>query len=202
MIVAGLTGSIAMGKSTVAAMLAALGRPVFDADAAVREFYGAEGAALVEKAFPGVVLDGAVSRERLAQRVLGDARSMARLEAIVHPAVARRRQAFLDAARTAGHRVAFLDVPLLFETGGDRAVDVVVVVSARAPTQRARALAREGMTPEKLDALMARQTPDADKRRRADFVIDTEGSIDDTRAQVAALVRDLDASSPKGTLHA
>jgi dephospho-CoA kinase len=188
-IVAGLTGSIAMGKSTIARMLMESGCPVFDADAAVREFYRAEGAALVEAAFPGVVLEGAVDRERLAARALGDAGAMARLEAIVHPAVASRRARFLDDARRAGRRVVFLDIPLLFETKGQASVDIVVVVSAAARAQRERALARPGATAAKFEAVLARQTPDAEKRRRAHYVIDTNGSLDDSRAQAEALAR-------------
>jgi dephospho-CoA kinase len=192
-IVAGLTGSIAMGKSTVARMFADLGCPVFDADAAVHEFYAGEGAALVESAFPGVVMDGAVSRERLAARVLGGGDAMPRLEAIVHPAVALRRGQFLDQACRTGRRVAFCDIPLLFETGGEKAFDLVVMVSARPKVQRARALARAGTTSAKFEAVSARQMPDAEKRRRAHFVIDTNGSLDESRAQVVSLVRAITA---------
>jgi len=202
MIVAGLTGSIAMGKSTVAEMFAALGCPVFDADAAVREFYKTDGVGVMEAAFPGVVVGGTVSRERLAALALGDAEIMRRLEAIVHPAVAGRRRRFLDQGRADGRRVVILDIPLLFETGGDRSVDVVVVVSARAETQRVRALARDGMTQEKLDALLARQTPDAEKRRRAHFVIDTNGSIDESRAQAVSFVRAIVGLPGRGIGHA
>ena len=198
MIIAGLTGSIAMGKSTVADMFAALGCPVFDADAAVRDYYRTEGVGVMEAAFPGVVVDGVVSREHLAALALGHADAMKRLETIVHPAVAGRRRRFLDQARANGRRVAFLDVPLLFETGGDRSVDVVVVVSARPETQRLRALARDGMTPAKFDALLSRQTPDAEKRRRAHFVIDTNGSIDESRAQAASFVRAIVGMPGKG----
>jgi dephospho-CoA kinase len=198
MIVVGLTGSIAMGKSTVAAMFAALACPVFDADDAVRQFYRAEGAALVEAAFPGVMVSGALDRDKLSAYVLGDGGAMKRLEAIVHPAVGSRRGGFLRDARAAGKRVAFLDVPLLFETGGDRALDLVVVGSARPETQRARALAREGMTEAKFDALLARQTPDSEKRRRAHFVIDTDRSIEDTRAQAEGFVRAVAAMAGRG----
>lgn len=189
LIVAGLTGSIAMGKSTVAEMFAALGWPVFDADAAVRAFYAAEGAAVVEAAFPGVAVDGVVDRNKLAPRVLNDAAAMAKLEAIVHPAVARYRRAFLHSARESRRRGVVLDIPLLFETGGARAVDIVVVVSAGHAAQRARALARPGMTPDKFDALLARQIPDAEKRRRAHYVIDTSGTFDNSRQQVADFCR-------------
>jgi dephospho-CoA kinase len=178
-----------MGKSTVAAMFGALGLPVFDADAAVKEFYRSEGAKIVEAEFRGVVVDGQVSRDRLAARVLGDVAAMKRLEAIVHPVVAASRLAFLESAQARGQRVAFLDVPLLFETGGERAVDIVLVVSASERAQRERALSREGMTELKLESLLARQTPDAEKRRRAHFVIDTDVALVDTRAQAEAFVR-------------
>ena len=189
MIIAGLTGSIAMGKSTVAQMFASLGWPVFDADAAVRQFYAAEGAALIEAEFPGVVVDGAVDRIRLSPRVLGDAAAMARLEAIVHPAVARLRHAFLDKAAEQRRRGVVLDIPLLFETHGESAVDIVVVVSASAAAQRERARLRPDMTAEKFDAILARQTPDAEKRRQAHFVIDTSGTLADSRRQAEDFVR-------------
>jgi dephospho-CoA kinase len=193
MIVAGLTGSIAMGKSTVGKMFAALGAPVFDADAAVREFYQTPQASAVEAAFPGVTVDGAVDRDRLAAATLSDPAALRRLEEIVHPEVARRRQAFLAAAAAAGRRLVVVDVPLLFETEGEGSVDLVVVVSAGAEAQRARALLRPGMSETKLAAILARQTPDAEKRRRAHFVIDTSGELAATRAQVAGLMRALAA---------
>jgi dephospho-CoA kinase len=189
MIVVGLTGSIAMGKSTVAQMLRELGAPVFDADAAVRELYRGETAAKVEAEFPGVLIDGAVDRERLARYVVNDSAAMKRLEAIVHPAVAERRTRFLDEARRAGARAAILDIPLLFETGGDRRVDVVLVVSAPSDVQRARALDRPGADAERFEGLLARQTPDVDKRRRAHFVIDTSGSLADSRGQAQDFLR-------------
>ena len=193
MIVAGLTGSIAMGKSTVGKMFAELGAPVFDADAAVREFYRSDDSNAVEAAFPGVRIDGEVDRGRLAAATLGDPAALKRLEAIVHPDVARRRLVFLANAAAAGRRLAVVDVPLLFETGGDKAVDLVVVVSAGAEEQRARALSRPGMTDAKLAAILARQTPDAEKRRRAHWVIDTRGPFAATRAQVVAVLRALAA---------
>jgi dephospho-CoA kinase len=189
MIVVGLTGSIAMGKSAVAAMFRALGAPVFDADAAVHEIYRGESARAVEAAFPGVVTDGVVDRQRLAARVVGDAAAMKRLEAIVHPAVAKRRAQFLDQARRAGARAAILDVPLLFETGGESYADVVVVVSAPLEIQRARALARAGADAARFESLLKRQTPDVEKRRRAHFVIDTGGSLDDSRRQAEDFLR-------------
>jgi dephospho-CoA kinase len=196
-IVAGLTGSIAMGKTTVAAMFAALGAPVFDADLAVREFYRSPGAAAVEAAFPGVLENGEVNREKLAAATLGDADALKRLEAIVHPEVGRLRQDFLERARVEGRRVVVVDVPLLVETGGDRRVDLVLVVSAGEAAQRARALARPGMSEAKLDALLARQAPDAEKRRRAHFVIDTSRSLEQTRAQAAGVLRAI-AAMPGG----
>jgi dephospho-CoA kinase len=188
-IVVGLTGSIAMGKSTVARMFAELGCPVFDADSAVRDFYRAEGAALVESVFPGVVVDGVVDRERLAALVLGQADAMPRLEAVVHPAVALRRAGFLQHVRDLGRRVAFCDIPLLFETGGERAFDLVLVVSARPEVQRARALGREGVTAAKFEAIVSRQMSDVEKRRRAHFVVDTNGPLDESRAQVESILR-------------
>jgi dephospho-CoA kinase len=188
-IVVGLTGSIAMGKSTVAAMFAALGVPIFDADEAVRAFYAGEGARSVEEAFPGVMVSGQVDRGRLGARVLGNADALRRLEALVHPAVGRARVQFVERAAAEGRRLAVVDVPLLLETGGDSNVDLVVVVSAPGSVQRARALAREGMTEAKLEAVLSRQTSDVEKRRRAHFVIDTRGSLDETRAIVAQFMR-------------
>ena len=188
MLKVGLTGSIGMGKSTVAAMFADMGVPVFDADAAVHRLQGPAGrvVAAIEAAFPGTTGAGGVNRTALAEAVLGDTAAIKRLEAIVHPAVGEERAAFL-VARAAAPLIVF-DVPLLFEIGGDRAVDKVVVVSAAAPVQRARVLARPGMTAAKLDAILARQLPDADKRARADFVIPTDVSLAETRAAVAHVV--------------
>jgi dephospho-CoA kinase len=188
-IVVGLTGSIAMGKSTVAAMFAAEGAPVFDSDAAVHAFYRSPAAQAVEHAFPGVLIDGAIDRNRLAQRVLGDASAIGRLESIVHPEVAKAREEFLARARVEGRRLVVIDVPLLFESGGDRLVDIVVVVSASEIVQKTRALAREGMTTERFDKIIAKQTPDREKRRRAHRVIDTNGALDLTRAQVRNFLR-------------
>jgi dephospho-CoA kinase len=188
-IVVGLTGSIAMGKSTVAAMFAAQGAPLFDADLAVHAFYRGPGARAVESAFPGILVDGVIDRNLLAQGVLGDRAAIARLEAIVHPEVGKMRQAFLDAAATQGRRLVVVDIPLLFESGGEKAVDVVVVVSASETVQKARALAREGMTFERFGRIIARQTPDSEKRRRAHVVIDTNGAIEATRAQLRGLLR-------------
>ncbi len=192
MLTVGLTGSIGMGKSTVAAMMVDEGVPVFDADAAVRRLQGAGGrlVAAIEAAFPGTTGEAGVDRAALAEAVLGgpggDGAAMKRLEAIVHPAVARERAAFL--AAHAGAPLVVFDVPLLFETGGDRSVDRTVVVSAAAAVQRARVLARPGMTAAKLDAILARQLPDADKRARADHVVATDVPLAATRAAVARLV--------------
>ena len=189
MIVLGLTGSIGMGKSTTAAMFEALGAPVYDADAAVHALYAAGGGAVgaVEALFPGVTdAAGAIDRAALAARVVGDPEALRRLEAAVHPLVGAHRAAFFAAVAHA--EVVVVDVPLLFETGGERSVDAVAVVSAPAELQRARVLSRPGMTPAKLDAILARQTPDADKRARADFVIDTGRGLDAARAQVAAVL--------------
>ena len=191
MLVVGLTGSIAMGKSTVATMFRDLGAPVFDADAAVHDLYRGPLAAQVEAAFPGVRVGGMVDRQRLGARVLGDEAAMKRLEAIVHPAVGRARATFLERARARGAPAALLDVPLLFETGGEARVDRVVVVSADPDTQRARALARPGMDAARFEALLARQTPDGDKRRKAHFVIDTGQPLEATRRQVEAVWRAL-----------
>jgi dephospho-CoA kinase len=184
----GLTGSIGMGKSTVAAMFAAEGVPVFDADAAVHRLQGPAGrvVAAIEAAFPDTTGAAGVDRTALGQAVLGDFAALARLEAIVHPAVAEERAAFL-AAHADAPLVVF-DVPLLFETGGDRAVDATVVVSAPADVQRARVLARPGMTPERLDAILARQVPDVEKRARATHVIDTGTALEETRAQVRRVI--------------
>ena len=188
MLVLGLTGSIGMGKSTVAGMFADAGVPVFDADAAVHRLQGPAGrvVAAIEAAFPETTGEGGVNRTALAEAVLGDEAAMRRLEAIVHPAVAEERAAFL--ADHAGAPLVVFDVPLLFETGGDRAVDRVAVVSAAPEVQRARVLARPAMTDAKLAHILARQLPDADKRARADHVIATDVPLDRTRAQVAQVV--------------
>ena len=183
-----LTGSIGMGKSTVAAMFAEAGVPVFDADAEVRRMQGF-GGPLVEpiaRRFPEAVRDGAIDRDRLAAHVLADRDELAALEFIVHPAVAEARERFIEANR--GAPALLFDIPLLFETGGGAAFDKVVVVSAPADVQRQRVLQRPGMTAEKLDGLLARQMPDQDKRERADFVIDTGGSLADTAAQVRSIL--------------
>lgn len=184
----GLTGSIGMGKSTVAAMFTDLGVPVFDADATVHRLQGPAGrvVAAIEAAFPSTTGPDGVNRTALAEAVLGDDAAMKRLEAIVHPAVGEERAAFLR-THAAAPLVVF-DIPLLFETGGEKRVDKVAVVSAGPEAQAGRVLARPGMTRAKFDAILARQTPDAEKRARADFVIPTGGTLDETRSAVAAVV--------------
>ena len=189
MVILGLTGSIGMGKSTTAALFRAAGAPVHDADAAVHALYRGAAVAPVEAAFPGVTRDGAIDRALLSPRVLGDEQAMKRLEAIVHPLVAAERDAFLARARASGARVCALDIPLLFETGGERLVRAVAVVTAPFAVQKARGLAREGMPEDRFAAIVARQTPDAEKRRRAHFVIDTSRGGAAARAQVEGLLR-------------
>jgi dephospho-CoA kinase len=183
-----LTGSIGMGKSTVAAMFREAGIPVFDADAEVRKMQGF-GGILVEDIghrFPGTVVGGAVDRERLSACVIKDRDQLAALEMIVHPAVARARERFIDENR--GAPALLFEIPLLFETHAESGFDKVIVVSAPADVQRRRVLARDGMSEAKLAGLLGRQLPDEQKRERADFVIDTGGSLDDTRAQVGAIL--------------
>lgn len=190
MILLGLTGSIGMGKSTTTAMFADLGAVVWNADDAVHRLYarGGEAVGPVGDAFPGVVVDGAVDRTRLAEALGKDETAFRRLEAIVHPLVAQGRAAELEAARTAGVKLAVLDIPLLFETDGDKAVDAVVVVTADPAIQAERVLARPGMTRERFDAILARQMPDAEKRARADFIIDTGRGLEAARGEVEAIV--------------
>jgi dephospho-CoA kinase len=188
MIVIGLTGSIGMGKSTTAELFAREGVPVFDADAAVHALYRDAAVGPVEAAFPGVTRDGVIDREALGLRVIGDAAAMKRLEAIVHPLVRAARQDFLAAARNQGAALAVLDIPLLFETGGDAEVDVVVLASAPEPVQKARVMARPGMTEARFEAILAKQMPDADKRQRARFVIETGESLDRAARQVQAVI--------------
>ena len=188
MIVLGLTGSIGMGKSTAAAFFAEAGVPVHDADAVVHRLSEGEAVPAVEAAFPGTTHDGQVDRGRLGQRVLGDPAALKRLEAIVHPLVRRDEKRFLADAEAAGAAVVVLNIPLLFESGGDRRCDAVVVVSAPATMQRERVMSRPGMTEEKLARVLAQQMPDAEKRRRADFVVDSSQDFDSTRAQVRAIL--------------
>ena len=188
MITLALTGSIGMGKSTVAAMFAEAGIPTFDADAVVRKLQGPGGRLVpdIESRFPGTTREGAVDRDALSSAVLGDPDELAALEAIVHPAVHHERTRFI--VQNGDARALLFDIPLLFETGGDVAFDKVIVVSAPAELQRQRVLSRAGMTSGKFDQILARQLPDAEKRERADFVIDTSGSLAETRAQVDAIL--------------
>ncbi len=196
MFILGLTGSIGMGKSVTATMFAEEGVPVHDADAVVHKLYEGDATPLIEAAFPGTTANGKVDRDRLGQRVLGDALALARLEQIVHPLVARARDKFLSEAERSGARVAVLDIPLLYETRGDTRCDAVVVVSAPLDVQRQRALERPGMTEQKLETILAKQTPDAEKRRRADFVVDTSQGFDRAREQVRDILRAV-ATMPK-----
>ena len=189
MFILGLTGSLAMGKSATAKMFIEEGVPVHDADAVVHKLYEGEATAAIEAAFPGTTANGKVDRDKLAQRVLGDAEAIKRLEAIVHPLVHAASAKFLAEAEQSGATVAVLDVPLLFETGGDKRCDAVVVVSAPAEMQRERAFRRPGMTDDKLAALLAKQIPDEEKRRRADFVVDTSQGFDHARAQVRDILQ-------------
>ena len=191
MIVLGLTGSIGMGKSTAAKMFAEAGVSVHDSDEAVHRLYAGKAAPLVEAAFPGVTRDGTVDRALLGQRVLGDAAALKTLEAIIHPLVRADADAFLARHRAAGAQLAVLDIPLLFETGGRNRVDKVVVVSAAAAAQRERVLSRPGMAEEKFAAILAKQVPDAEKRRMADYVVDTGSSFEETRAALAAIIAEL-----------
>jgi len=187
-VVIGLTGSIGMGKSTTARLFAEAGVPVHDADAAVHRLYAGQAVPLVEAAFPGVTTASGVDRAELGRRVVGDPEALRRLEAIVHPLVRREELRFLLNAERSGARVVVLDIPLLFETGGERRVDAVVVVTAPPDMQRARTFMRPGMTEEKYQALLAKQMPDEEKRRRADFVVDTSQGFDSARQQVHAIL--------------
>jgi len=189
MFILGLTGSIGMGKSVTARLFAEAGVPVHDADAAVHRLYDGEAAAAIEAAFPGTTVGGKVDRGKLAARVLDDAGAIERLEEIVHPLVRDSEQKFLAAAAARGARIVVLDIPLLFETGGEARVDAVVVVSAPPAVQRARALERPGMTAAKLDAIMAKQMADSDKRARAHFIVDSSRGLDSARAQVHGILR-------------
>lgn len=191
MFILGLTGSIGMGKSTAAGMFRECGVPVHDSDAAVHRLYAGRAAPLIEAAFPGVVRDGVVDRARLGERVIGQPDAMRRLEAIVHPLVREEEERFRAAASASRAALAVLDIPLLFETGGDGRVDAVAVVSAPAEMQRARVLARPGMTAERFAAILAKQMPDAEKRRRAHFIVDSSRDFASARRQVGDIVRAL-----------
>lgn len=187
-LIIGLTGSVGMGKSTVAARMRELGLPVYDADAAVHMLYEGAAVAPIETAFPGTTADGRVDRQKLSQVLLADPPGFKRLEAIVHPLVSQVKRDFIHRAAAEGHAMIVVEIPLLFEVGSDKTCDVTIVVSAPAEVQRARVLARPGMTPEKLDAILSRQVPDAEKRRRADFVVDTGTPLETTLAQVDAII--------------
>ena len=196
MFILGLTGSIGMGKTATAAMFADEGVPVHDADAVVHRLYEGEATPLIEAAFPGTTSGGKVDRAKLGERVLGDKAAITRLEQIVHPLVTKARERFVAEAERSGAKVAVLDVPLLFETGGDKRCDAVVVVSAPADVQRTRAFERPGMSEDKLSAILAKQMPDAEKRSRADFVVDTSKGFDFARAQVREILKAV-ATMPK-----
>ena len=196
MFILGLTGSLGMGKSTTARFFAEEGVPVHDADAVVHRLYEGEAADAIEAAFPGTTAGGKVDRDHLAARVLGDSAALRRLETIVHPLVQEAERRLLAEAEARGEKIAVLDIPLLFETGGEERVDAVVVVSAPPEVQRSRALERPGMTVDKLDAILAKQMPDSEKRRRADFVVDTSRGFETVRAQVRAIL-DAVATMPK-----
>ncbi|MDP3548635.1 MAG: dephospho-CoA kinase [Phreatobacter sp.] len=194
MFVLGLTGSIGMGKSTTSAFFREAGIPVHDADAAVHRLYAGAAVAPIEAAFPGTAVDGKVDRTKLAAVVLKDGAAMKRLEAIVHPLVGEAERQFRDGARTRGCSLVVLDIPLLLETGGERRVDAVAVVSAPAEVQRARVLARPGMDADKFAAILARQVPDAEKRRRAHFVIESGFGLESAGRQVSDIIRTLAGS--------
>src|SRR5436309_3810657 len=184
MIILGLTGSIGMGKSTTAKLFAEAGVPVYDADATVHMLYDGEAVPGIEAAFPGTTAGGKVDRQRLSARVVHDPAAMKRLEQIVHPMLRAHHEKFLADAERSGAAVAVVDIPLLFETAGEKRVDAVLVVTATPAIQRDRILARDHMTNEKLDAILARQLPDAEKRRRADFVVDTSHGLEPVRARI------------------
>jgi dephospho-CoA kinase len=189
MLILGLTGSIGMGKSATAKLLAAEGVPVHDSDAVVHALYAGEAVGPIEAAFPGTTSDGRVDRERLGKAVLNDPEAMARLEALIHPLVRRENQRFLARAAQAGAGIVVFDIPLLFETRGESRVDAIVVVTAPPPVQRERVLSRPGMTEEKFAVILARQMPDAEKRRRAHFLVDTSRGFDSAREQVRGILR-------------
>jgi dephospho-CoA kinase len=190
MLILGLTGSIGMGKSTTATLFAEAGVPVYDADATVHMLYEGEAVPAIEAAFPGTTANGKVDRNKLSARVVHDPAAIKQLEQIVHPMLGASRQKFLADAERSGAPVAVVDVPLLFETGGEKRVDAVVVVTTTPELQRQRILARDNMTSEKLDAILARQLPDAEKRRRADFVVDTSDGLDPVRQRIRDILNE------------
>jgi dephospho-CoA kinase len=197
MIVLGLTGSIGMGKSTTAKLFAEAGVPVYDADATVHVLYEGEAVPAIEAAFPGTTVAGKVDRNKLSARVVHDPAAIKRLEEIVHPMLGASRQKFLHDAEQSGAPVAVVDVPLLFETGGEKRVDAVVVVTTTPEIQRQRILDRANMTDEKLDAILARQMPDAEKRKRAHFVVDTSHGLDPVRARIRDILEEAAKMTPR-----
>ncbi|MAZ85270.1 MAG: dephospho-CoA kinase [Hoeflea sp.] len=191
MLLLGLTGSIGTGKSTTAKMFAAQGIPVNDADQVVHELYAGEAVPLIEAAFPGTTADGKVDRALLARQLIDNPEGFKRLEAIVHPLVRQKEVAFLEQERAKGTPAVLLDIPLLYETGGEKRLDKVIVVTCSPETQAERVLARPGMTEEKFKSILARQVPDAEKRQRADFIVDTEQGMEAARAQVRDILTEL-----------
>ena len=197
MLILGLTGSIGMGKSVTAGLFAEAGVPVLDADAVVHRLYAGEAVSAIEAAFPGTTVAGKVDRNKLSARVVHDAAAMKRLEEIVHPMLGASRQKFLHDAEQSGAPVAVVDVPLLFETGGEKRVDAVVVVTTTPQIQRQRILERPNMTDEKLNAMLARQMPDAEKRKRANFVVDTSHGLDPVRARIRDILVEAAKMAPR-----
>lgn len=191
MLLLGLTGSIGMGKSTTAKLFAEAGVPVYDADATVHLVYEGEAAPAMEAAFPGSTVNGKVDRQKLSAMVVNNPEAMNRLEKIVHPMLRSHQQKFLSDAESSGAPVAVLDIPLLYETGGENRVDAVVVVSTTPENQRERILQRGNMTPDKLDAILARQLPDAEKRKRADFIVDTSHGLDPVRERIREILAEV-----------
>ncbi len=202
MIVIGLTGSIGMGKTTTAKLFAAEGIPVLDSDAVVHHLYSADAVPMIEAAFPGTTISGTVDRLELGNILRENPANFRKLEAIVHPLVRERQEAFLRKAREENQNFAVLDIPLLFETGGETRVDKVVVVSCAQEIQRQRVLSRPGMTEEKLELILARQMPDAEKCRRADFIIDSGNGVEAARDQVREILQRLSAGSGNGEKNA
>lgn len=202
MIVIGLTGSIGMGKTTTAKLFAGEGVPVLDSDEVVHGLYRAEAVPLIEAAFPGTTVSGAVDRQKLGELLRKNPANFSRLEEIVHPLVRGRQEAFLAQARKDGLQFALLDIPLLFETGAESRVDKVVVVSCAPEIQRERVLSRPGMTEEKFEMILARQMPDAEKRRRADFIVDSGNGVEAARDQVREILQKLAAESRRGEMNA
>ncbi len=198
MIIIGLTGSIGMGKSTTSDMFKSLGVPVISADQIVHDLYSAEAAPLIEAAFPGSAPDGVVNRQFLSEKLMAAPEEFKRLEAIIHPLVRACEKSFVDEAAARNEPMVLLDIPLLFETGTTDRVDVIVVVSCAPDIQRQRVMARPGMTTEKFEAILARQIPDAEKRARADYVIDTGEGLEAAQRQVAEIVAALSSSTMQG----